>query len=250
MRYSNAGEIVVIAVVWVVILLVVKNAFDTPAASETVHPTFTTPQIETIIRHIGCSEQYKEVVRVLKTLPWLEEPQIMRGDQVAKEIGEVPAVPAPHTLGTVRPEQPLELCAVRIAARVKSVEQADFVQLTEALRDIGIVPVTLEFGGLQHFALQAQMADLSCQPCVQTAMDALSMFPVSATYYYSTTKNPIEVSKQTSFQWLESKGVDTSRHTITVSVRPQHTARVVEMMRAFERSGLLPLAIRVVDVKA
>jgi hypothetical protein len=250
MRYSNAGEIIVIMVAWAAVLLVVKSVLDKPAVQH-VQAAFTRPQVEMVMRHVGCSEQYQEVVQALKALPWVGETRVERGADVAHTAGTSPqATPAPHAVSTVRPEQPLEPCGVRVLAEVKNVEQAEFMQLTATLRDIGVVPLTIEFGGLPSFALQAHMVDMSCTTCEQAALEALKPFPVSATYYYSTTPNPVEVSKQRTFQWLDSKSVDTTQNTITVVVLPQHTARIGEMLRSFERAGLLPLALRIVVDKA
>lgn len=247
MRYSKPAEIVAITVAWAAVLLLVQYVLGKPAVQQEVRPAFTTPRIGMFVKHVGCTEQYKEVVRTLGALPWAGQTRVERSaDGTPMGTTSPEATPAPHTMATVPSEQRVELCGVRVLTEVKSVEQADLMQVHEALRAIGVVPLDLEFGGLPRFALQARMADLSCAPCVQAVLEALKPFPVSATYYYSTTRNPEEVSKQLTFQWLESRSVDTAQNTITVAVLPQHTARVSDLIRSMERAGLLPVSLRIV----
>jgi copper chaperone CopZ len=253
MRYSNPLQIIVMMLVWAAALLVLKNAL-TPAPVEQAQAAFPTAQVRMYIRHVGCSEQYKEVVRALKTLPWLGEVQVERGQhpRTADTLQDVE--PKPHTTQPIRPEQPQELCTVRVVANVQNVEQADFMELTKTLRDIGIVPATLEFGGISHFALQVKVPDLSCKTCVEAAREALTPLPVSASYYYSTAKQKNAEQgaafEFTSFRWLDKKSINPKENTISMSVRPKNTARVQEVIRSLERAGFLPLSIRIVVEQA
>jgi copper chaperone CopZ len=262
MRYSNAGEIIVMTIVWAVVLLVIDNTFNRPAeqaqpAQPQAQMEFPQPQVAMVVRHVGCSDQYKEVERALQTLPWLRDVQVKRGESLAQAEG-VPqkVVPMPEGVEAVRPEQPEELCTVRVLAVVQSIEQVDFMEIPRTLRDIGIVPTTLVFGGIPHFALQAKVSDLSCDTCVQAAKDALTPLPVSASYYFSASnRQPSETdvlraSKLTTFTWLGDKLVNSQDNTITAHVLQNHTARVGEMIRALEGAGLLPLSIRIVVEKA
>jgi hypothetical protein len=262
MRYSNAGEIIVMTIVWAVVLLVIDNTFNQPAeqaqpAQPQAQMEFPRPQVALVVRHVGCSDQYKEVERALQTLPWLGNIQVQRGESLAQAEG-VPqkVVPMPEGVEAVRPEQPEELCTVRVLAAVQSIEQADFMEITRTLRDIGIVPTTLAFGGIPRFALQAKVSDLSCDTCVQAAKDAFTPLPVSASYYFSTSNKPptetdvFRVSKLTTFKWLDNKSVNPQDNTVTAHVLQNHTARVGEMIRALEGAGLFPLSIRIVVEKA
>ena len=238
MRYSNAWQIIAMTVVWGLILLGVREVLNKPV--EQIQVGFKTPQVSLFIQHVGCNEQYTEVVQALKKLPWLGEPLVRRGQELAQTPG-APREP-------VRPAQPEELCAARVQAEVVNVGQADLVELVDTLRDIGIVPALFEFGGLPRFALQAKVPDLSCQSCARAAMDALTPLPVSASYYISTSVEKgadISAAKLTTFRWLEAKNVDIPQHTITASVKQNEVARVGAMLRALEGAGLLPLSLRI-----
>ena len=240
MRYSNAWQIIAMTVVWGFILFVLRDTLNKPVEQQ-VQGTFKTPQVSLFIQHVGCNEQYNEVVRALKTLPWLGEPVVRRGQALAG-TPDAPREP-------VRPAQPEELCAARVLAEVVNVAQADLVQLANTLRDIGIVPALFEFGGLPHFMLRAKVPDLSCPSCGRAAMDALTPLPVSASYYLSTTVEKgadIRTTKLTTFRWLETKRVDLIQNTITASVKKNGIVHVGEMLRALEGAGLLPLSIRIV----
>jgi hypothetical protein len=248
MDSRKAVVVVVITVAWAAILLGVRHVAET-AATAPAQQSLAAPQVRMIVRHAGCREQGKEIPRALAALTWLGEARVE--PESAAPSGPGPEMaPAPHTLARAPAEEGPDPCTVRVLAPVKEVEQVDFMRLLATLRDIGVVPAVLEFGGLPRFGFQARLPDLTCPTCAQAALEALKPFPVSAAYYYSTTKNPVEVSKQVALRWVEGKSVDPARNTITVSVVPGQVARVDEMIRALERAGLLPLALRVVAEKA
>jgi hypothetical protein len=262
MRYSNAGEIIVMTIAWALILLGIDKALNRPAeeaqsAQPQVQMEFSQPQVVMLIRHVGCGEQYKEVEQALQTLPWLGEIRVQRSASAVSAAGTAPeAQPLPHSTAPMQTEQPQEPCAVRVLAAVQSIEQVDFMEITRTLRELGIVPTALAFGGIPRFALRAEVSDLSCDTCVQAAKDALMPLPVSASYYFSaSTRQPSEtdvlrVSKLTTFEWLDDRRVNLEENTITAHVLQNHTARVGEMIRALEGAGLLPLSLRIVVDKA
>lgn len=251
MRYSNAGEIIAIMVIWAVILLVARNVLEAPAEVAT-QAVFPKPQVVMSLRHVGCTNQDQQLVQALRAIPWLEPAQVQRMRRSEAAHNPQHAGPAPHSMTPGEADLSKDSCTVQIVAGVKDVDKVDFVELHRTVRNLGVVPSTMLFGGVPNFAIQAQMTGMSmgCLPCVQTALDSLKPLPVSAAYYYSTTPDPQEVSKHSTFEWVENKRVDEKQNTITLAVRPMGTARVAEFIRALERNGLLPTAIRVVASKA
>jgi hypothetical protein len=256
MRYSNAGEIVVLTVVWAVVLLVLTNVLTAPPGTEEAEVAFSKPQIVMTLRFIGCTNQDSTVIRTLGTLPWLEPARIERDvlpTHSQREATPPGITPAPHSAAAGKPEErTAAACTIRVVAGVKDVAQVEFMQVIGALRSIGIAPAVMMFGGVPSFALQVQMTSnsMGCKPCSQTAIEALEPLPVSAAFYYSTTTNPIEISKHSTFEWVDAKLIDEHKNTLVISVRQNRTARVAQLIRALERTGLIPTSIRVVGVKA
>ncbi|MEE9150134.1 MAG: hypothetical protein V3U27_22370, partial [Candidatus Tectomicrobia bacterium] len=157
------------------------------------------------------------------------------------EFKSTPQGPTAHA-EEAKTEEP---CTTHLTALVQAVQQADFMQLIETLRAIGISPQSLTFGGMPQFALVARVADLSCESCPRAAFNALTPLGVSVTYYATTNQGKINPSRITSLEWIGSKSLDKEKHTITVTVRSNRTARVDDMIRALKGAGLLPLSVRI-----
>lgn len=236
-RYSNAGEIFIMSIVWAIVLGVLTSVL-TPAEEQATTSQMETPQVRMLLRHVGCNEQHTTaVVQALTTLPWLSTVEFKSADQKPGAGGEAPT----HGEEAKR-EEP---CIAHVTAQVQDVQQADFMQVLQVLRDIGVAPKTFEFGGLPRFALVATVSDLSCQSCPRAAFQALTPLKVSVTYYSTTNSGNIDPARITSFTWLESKSLNKSDHAIIANVRSNRIAQVDEMIRALQGAGLYPLSVRI-----
>ncbi len=239
-RYSNFGEIFIMMIGWAIVLAVLTKAFTPAEEPGTSGKPSTTPQVRMMLRHVGCNEQLKTtVLQALTSLPWLSTVEF-------KSMSQKPAAHAEEA----KTEEP---CTTHLTALVQVVEEADFIQLIETLRAIGIAPKNLTFAGLPRFALVARVADMSCESCPRAAFDALTPLGVSVTYYATTNQGKIDPSRITSLEWLEplkSKSLDKAKHTITVTVRSNRAARVDEMIRALAGAGFFPLSVRIMVTTA
>ena len=209
MRYSNAKEIVVMALVWALALIAYDQLFSkhlfAPTAADVVK--LTHPQVAMWMSHVGCSRGLDEVLQAIKTLPWLGEPQVM--------------------------EDASKPCGRGLSVNVGDVEKADFMELRNTLRGVGVLPAEIEFGGIPHFALRAKVSQLlGCLPCVQAAQEAVS-----------PKKDP---KMGSTFKWLDSAKVGEEEQTITAYVRYGYGADIGELIRTLDQAGFPPSSIHIV----
>ena len=208
MRFSNAKQIIVMALVWAFALIVYDEVFNkhlfapTPAAVA----KFTSPQVAMWMSHVGCSGGLEAVLQAISTRPWLGEPRVV------EDVGKP--------------------CGRGLLVSVVDVAQADFMELGNTLRHVGVVPAEIEFGGIPHFALIAQVSQLTgCLPCKQAALEAVS-----------PKKDP---KMGSTFKWLDSAKVGEAEQTITAYVRYGYGADVGELVRTLDQAGFPPSSIRI-----
>ncbi|MGE3536319.1 MAG: hypothetical protein AB7N91_02655 [Candidatus Tectimicrobiota bacterium] len=219
MRYSSPLEIITMIVVWAAILIVYDITQRVPAVAG-VAGAPTTPQLSMWLQHIGCTEKAAEVDKELRKIAWLDQP-------VMKQMQEPPSTAME---GGAKPPEGVT-CDRGVIAPVRNLEAVDFMDVVRALRAHDIVPTTLEFGGVPHFALKAKLANL-CETCGRVAMDALA---------------PRKDAKGAlTLKWLDSRRVNPKDQSLTAFVRLNNVAHIDEMIRALEQAGLPPLSIRIV----
>jgi hypothetical protein len=209
MRFSNAKEIIAMALVWALVLIVYDRLFSkhlfAPTAADVAK--FTQPQVTMWMSHVGCSRGFAEVLQAIKTLPWLGEPEVV--------------------------EDPMKPCGRGVMVHVGDVAEADFMELRQTLNRVGVMPAELEFGGIPHFALRAKVSQLmGCLPCVQAAREAMA-----------PKKDP---KMGSTFKWLDSVKVGEEEQAITAYVRYGYGADVGELIRTLDQAGFPPSSIRIV----
>ena len=231
MRYSNALEITAMTLLWAAVLIWYDIAFNQHFFQPNLAQvqTFASPQVDLWIPNVGCSGKVEKMLQALRALSWLDQPTLKRAPG-ASGTGTAAQAKRPDALS----------CGVGVLANVRDVKQADFMEIYNALRPLDVMPTTVEFGGMPHFALQAKVANLRCEACDQAAIDALRRAAASA---LSPRKDP---KLGETFKWLDSKRVDLKDQTITAFVRFNNAVHVNEMVWALTQAGFPPFSIRVV----
>jgi hypothetical protein len=111
--------------------------------------------------------------------------------------------------------------------------RVDFVALDRALREKGLVASRLEFGGVAHFRLEAQVAHMCCGACEDAARRTVSL------------SRALSAGR---LLWVDSVTTDRARHRVVVYARylePGKTVDVAELLAAFEQVGFVPSSLRV-----
>jgi len=212
MKYSNAGQIIAMTIIWAVALVVYDRVFSKHLFMPTaeVVAKFTEPQIRIWVNHVACNGRSDELLQALKTLPWLSDFQVMAESS------------APSGLA----------CGKGVTMNVRDVAKVDFVELSNTLRKVGMIAAELEFGGIPHFGLRAEVSpQIRCEPCMQVARNAVS-----------PTLDP---KVGTTFKWLDSAQVNEKEQTVTAYARFGASAHAEELMRALEGAGFPLLSVRI-----
>jgi hypothetical protein len=231
MRYSNALEIIAMTLLWAAVLIGYDRIFNQhlfqPSMAQV--QALSTPQVTLWIQNVGCSGKVEKTLQALRALSWLDMPERQR----------MPETPGAGT-AVHAPGPPTMSCDITVLAKVRDVEAADFMAIYNVLRPLDVVPTMVEFGGIPHFALQAEVANLHCEACDRAMLDALRR---SAAHALAPRKDP---QLGETFKWLDSKRVDLQAQTITAFVRFNNVAHVDEMVEALTQAGLPPWSIQVV----
>ena len=221
MMRARTVQIVVLSIIWALVLISYDRLFSKRLFAPTREQVaaLATPTTRVRIEHVACGGGAEEVKRAIKDIPWLVDPDF---EMEPKRRG------AGEAAGPAR----AALCGLTVFAKVKEAEKADFMALTEGLRRLGVSPAELEFGGIPHFALRAEVSlHIQCPSCEQAARNA--MIP------------RIDPKTGGTFKWLDSVRVNREARTITAYVKYNHWAHVGEMARALGRAGFPPSSIRI-----
>jgi hypothetical protein len=226
MTFSNARQVAVLTFAWAAGLLAldyVKNrhlwqpATRGPQAVAGTHVTLW-------INHLCCTGCMADVQAALAGLPWAGGIAMVRG-------GAVLSREQADALG-----RPLAEYGNWVDLEVRDVSKLEFVALDRALREKGMVPGRIEFGGLEHFRLEAEVAHLCCGMCERGAESGL------------------EFAKAHSFTgrltWLDSVSVDRTHKRILAHARflgPGKTIDVSEFLAGLDYVGLAPSSVRVLS---
>lgn len=214
-RYSNAAQIIAMTVAWALILIVSDRVFSKHlfAPSPVALAEFTKPQGRMLIEHVGCSGALEGVRQAMEGLRWVGNVQVV-GE------GHAGTPPSPSS------------CRRGFILEVADVRQADFIELVRVLRKAGAVPGEIEFGGVPHFALRAEVSGLvGCPECAFAARQA--MIPKRDPRLGGTLK------------WLDSARVSAEERTITAYVRFGYVADVGEMLNTLEQAGFPLTSLRI-----
>jgi hypothetical protein len=231
MRYSNAFEITAMTLLWAAALIWYDIAFNQhlfrPPMADITH--FSSPQVNLWIQHVGCTGKADDTMQALRALSWLDQVEL------TGRTGTPGAGTEAHT------NRPAAVqCDIGVLAHVRQVEQADFMEIYNALRPLDVVPTTVEFGGIPHFALQAKVANLSCEACDEAATEVLKRAAANA---MAPRKDP---KFGETFKWRDSEQVDLKDQTVTAFVRFNNPAHINEMVWALTQAGFPPWSIHIV----
>jgi hypothetical protein len=232
MRYSNALEITAMTLLWAAVLIWYDMAFNkhffSPSTAQV--QALAVPQVDLWIQNVGCSDKVDKTLQALRTLSWLDKPELKHA-------------PTPGTGSEAHAQRPdTRTCDVGILANVRDVKQADFMEIYNTLRPLDVVPTTVEFGGVPHFALEAKVANLDCAACANDMMRARAL--EGAAWDALTPRKDPKFGE--TFKWRDSAHVDLKNQTVTAFVRFNNPAHINEMVWGLTQAGFPPLSMRVV----
>ncbi|PYQ51211.1 MAG: hypothetical protein DMF78_13805 [Acidobacteria bacterium] len=171
------------------------------------------------VNHLCCTGCLGEVRDALARIPWVDAHQIRAREAVRTREQAESAGPAGDYGGW-------------IDVGLTDVTKVDFVEIDRALRDRGMVASRMEFGGPQHFRLEARVRHMCCGMC----KDALSRI------------STLERARLGRLRWVDSVTADRAGQKVIVHARyqdPGQAVDVADLLGAFDEVGLPALSLHV-----
>jgi hypothetical protein len=182
---------------------------------------FVKPSVRILINHLCCSGCFSDTLAGLEKLGWLDNIRLVKEGLPSKEEAESEQVsPSGY--------------ANQVTADVTDLTQVDFVELNRSLRERGMAAGLIEFGGVPHFKMKAEVDHLCCKLCVTGLEEAFR--PKKDPKYGST------------LPWLDSVTVSLVGKSITIYPKQQTSVDAAEALQTMDRAGL-PARNLTVDVE-
>ncbi len=159
-RLATPVQITALTVGWLAVLMIIdvaKNRHLWPCIWGAQPSPPTSVPLSLWINHLCCSGCLADVRAALGTLPWIEPEAVRTRQQKLPTAEEAEA------------QGPAGEYAGWVDVQVKDPGLIDFVAVDRALRDKGLVASRMEFGGVPHFRLEAEVAHLCCGVCKEAA---------------------------------------------------------------------------------
>lgn len=222
-RFATNMQVLAMAVAWLGICMGIDYTFNRHLWTAEVVAAPSTVPLSLRINHLCCSGCLADVQAALEALPWLKGApmKVREGNLRTQEEADV-AGPAGDYGGWLDID-------------VADVSQIDFVAIDRALRDEGLVASQMEFGGIRHFRLEAQVRHLCCGMC----KDAAERMP------------ELTRSRSTgTLKWLDSVVAERATGKVTIHARylePNERIDATELLAAMDEIGLPPFSLKVVS---
>jgi hypothetical protein len=220
-RLATPLQITVLTAAWLAVLLLIDYTKNPHLWAKATPPPPASVPLSIWVNHLCCSGCLADVRAALETLAWIEPGSVREREGKLRTPEEAEALgPAGEYGGWVD-------VGVRDPASV------DFVALDRALREKGLVASRMEFAGVAHFRLEAQVAHLCCGVCEDAARRTTELSRALTTMR---------------LQWVDSVTTDRARKRIVVHVRylePGRTIDVAELLGAMDQVGLAPFSLHV-----
>ena len=227
--FSNFWQIVTMTVVWVTALFAVdyikhprpismlfgiKREAPGHAAGRLTNPTIILG-----VNHLCCSGCLDDLSAALQRLNWTEKAEL---DKSALAPGA----------GNQRGQALNDFSGrVRIEIKAENIPRIDFMALDRAMRDAGFVADHIEFGGIPHIRLEAQVPHLCCNLCKVAVAEGVKMAAQSGS--------------GRDFKWLGHMRVDRPQKTVTAYPPDDSSVDVGEFIAALNHLGFAPAAVTV-----
>ncbi len=218
MRFATFRQIAILTLATAVLLFGIdrlKNPRAVSIPGEVVAPSAGTdaPTIRVWLNDLGCGTCLSGLGKSLSEVAWLGGVKVL----------DKPPLPAREDEASEAANHRQQQ-VVEIKVSENDLARLDFVTVLAALRRAGFTPVQMEFSGLPHYRLEADLAPMCSPTCVEgtrAAMDDL-----------------VRAGRpKGSFLWLDSYNVDGVNGTLVVYPRMGASVDVMEVLGAINTIG-------------
>jgi hypothetical protein len=226
MRFASLKQIVGLTVAWALVLFSADYLKNPRPIAEmfggrrgsAAHPS--RPHLSIWMNHLCCSGCLGDVQQALAVLPGLGPADLAQQPQ---------KMPSPESVDSSA--SVVDNPANRLEVDVTDTKLVDFVAIDHALEKTGLVAERVEFGGVQHFRVVAELRHLCCQACVRGLELGLNI------------AKSLRATGQ--FGWIDSVTVSKEHHSLIVHARYDKTVDVEELIAALHRIGFAPTSVRI-----
>jgi hypothetical protein len=230
-KFSNAKQIIGLLVAWALTLLVIDQIKDPRPLTQVlgkppmIDPAtnLKNPHLTIFLNHLCCTGCLGDVREALAKLTWLGKVDIP---------DEQNLLPQEKAGGTDVTPQSLSAYGNRLEVDIKKVEDVDFVALEKALREVGFVAERIDFGGVRHYRLEAELNHVCCDLCAKGAQQGLEIAQALRT-------------NGASIKWLDSVQVSKEKKKIVAHARFDAVVDVVDFMSVLGHIGYAPSSLTV-----
>ena len=225
MRFSNPKQIIGLTIVWAVVLFAADYVMNPRPVAQLFGGRLggaahvSRPHLSIWMNHLCCSGCLDDVQQVLAGLSGL-------GTAELAQAGELPSRESVDPSATTESST-----ANRLEIDVTDIRLVEFVALDRALENTGLAVERVEFGGVQHFRIEAELKHLCCQTCVRGLELGLNI----AKSLRATGR----------FGWIDSITTNKERHSLTAHARYDKTVDVEELIGALHHIGFAPASVRI-----
>ena len=210
MTFASVRQIVILILLTAGLLFAIDRKMN-PRPAEPV-PRST---IGLWLDHPSCSGCLTGLEEALSDVPWLEAPKVLE---------KVPPLEqARQTAGVVNEHRQQVVVAIRDPE--KNLKRVDFVALLAALHKAGFSAAQMEFSGLPHYRLEAELAPTCSSPaCVESTYKAMGELVLAT-------------KPKGWFRWFDSHRVDGVNGALVIYPRMNATVDVTEVLAAVNTLG-------------
>ncbi len=222
MRFATVRQIVVLTVIWCAALFALDYVKNPQLWRAESAPRIDAEgaRVDLWMSHVCCTGCLSDIREALANVPGLGTPNV-----VGKEL-----IPQSQADAAAEVEQYANMVRVPVTDLAK----LDFVAIDSALRAKGFIARRMEFGGADHFRVEAELNHLCCGLCEKATYEGLAFLKARG------------LGGQ--FKWLDSVTVDKVKKRVIAHARylePGKTIDVGEFITGLGYAGYAPASVRI-----
>ena len=227
MTFASFRQIVLLIVVTAVLLFGIDR-IENPrravfgAESVVLPATADEPMIRLWLNHLCCGGCLTGIEEALAKVTWLEPPKVLKDLPTLEQVNQTPGVVNEYRQQVV----------LRIKDPERNLKNVDFVAVLAVLHKAGFTPAQMEFSGVPHYRLEAELPHMCCPACVRGTHEGLD--------------DLVRASKPKGwFRWLDSYRVDRVNKTLVIYPTMGSTVDMMEVLGAINTMGFEASALTV-----
>jgi hypothetical protein len=223
MRFATLRQIIVLTIVWCVALFALDYVKNPQLWRAEAQPRISPEgmHVDLWMNHLCCTGCLSDIRAALATVPGLGTPTVLGKNLLTPTQADAAASKVNEYANMVR-------------VPVTDLAKVDFVAIDSALRAKGFVAGRMEFSGVDHFRIEADLGHMCCGVCEKATNEGMGFLRARG------------LGGQ--FKWLDSVSVDKLKKRVVAHARylePGQTVDVAEFIAGLDSIGYAPMTMHV-----